>query len=173
MATKALDSFGHVLAKEDYGGIATYFTFNAAWQLTAQTKALGQNLAYAYFNTGRMKSITDASLAGGTTLLTSLTAYGYDKNGNKTLEQFSATKSGSGGTTTWFQDATATYDAMNRRTLIDDAVGPSSAFEYDAAGNVRRENASSINPTDTWYDYDALNRVSKVGYMNGGVVGWT
>ena len=75
-----------------------------------------------------------------------------------------------------YQDATATYDALNRLkswTEAGNLTAPASSiqYEYDAVGNVRRTFAqyraldgtgaasATVSEQDHWYRYDAMNRV--------------
>src|SRR5262249_36176844 len=91
------------------------------------------------------------------------------------------------------EDATATYDALNRMTSWSAASGAyfwgwtspaaSISYSYDANGNVRRTNAtyhtldahgtisSSTTNQDYWYRYDSLNRlVVSRGVLSGGAI---
>jgi YD repeat-containing protein len=89
---------------------------------------------------------------------------------------------------TAYQDATASYDSLNRLSTWTEtgngATPPSYLFyEYDAAGNVRRTytqyrtlsgtGAASSNVTvqDHWFRYDAMNRVvTDKGTLSGGAI---
>ncbi|MGJ3628989.1 hypothetical protein AB5I41_22880 [Sphingomonas sp. MMS24-JH45] len=94
---------------------------------------------------------------------------------------------------THLQGATATYDALGRMTGWREAGNPTIGnytvppaaltFQYDAAGNVRRQvtEYTILNPDgsfgatgtqDHWYRYDAMNRVvtTKGALVNGQIV---
>ncbi|MGC4060018.1 MAG: hypothetical protein QM749_03845 [Aquabacterium sp.] len=130
------------------------YTYNAAGWLMNQSRtdvAGGQNIDYAYYEDGRIKSLTDNAL-------NTYTLYKYDSVGNKTYEGY-ATKSGSSWN--FYQQATITYDALNRVTSI---VDPQYRiyYQYDEVGNRRHLTAyksSSSTPTQNyWYEYDNMNR---------------
>lgn len=160
------DYFGRTTEHIDQGGHRSLYSFDKAGRIASQDAGPnlgGRTLVYSYFNTGKVATLTDTSLAG----VTATTTYGYDANGNRTIEQYSAA-SASGGVS--FQNATSTYDALNRLTSVVDSGYANSrpiniTYAYDAVGNIRRMRSvytSAAGATgqvqDYWYKYDSMNR---------------
>ena len=91
-------------------------------------------------------------------------------------------------TSATLQNATATYDALGRlKTFVEAGTtytpAANIAYEYDAAGNVRRTTAtyrtldqqgnvsSYPTTTDYWFRYDSMNRlVTDKGTLRGGQI---
>jgi YD repeat-containing protein len=192
IATDYSDAFGHMAAagtnnvsRMDLGGNAFQATYDKGGRLIQQiglapnsAMQTGQNLTYTYLNTGRLAAVTDSMRARVAT-------YGYDADGNRALEQYgTGTTQGVSDT----QNATASYDVLNRLTWYLDAGGagrPSVRIdnEYDANGNVRRTKAAhqwiqsngsvigAASTEDYWYKYDAMNRfVLTKGQLAGGTI---
>ena len=104
--------------------------------------------------------------------------YEYDSNGNRIFEGYSSASANTGGLKTWYQQSSATYDALNRLTRITDPRYTIN-YSYDAIGNKRRVLATysdglngSLQTQDYWYQYDAANRftVTMGQLLNGAVV---
>ncbi len=102
---------------------------------------------------GRMVEVRNA--AGGTR------AYGYDAEGNKTLES------------TWFDaatprfDTTFVYDDAGRLTERHEPLGRTTTYERDGLGNPTREvlsdsTAPAFAPRETITQYDELSRALRV-----------
>ncbi|MDR3436515.1 LysM peptidoglycan-binding domain-containing protein, partial [Telmatospirillum sp.] len=179
-------------------GATLFLTNNGQLEIISATKSLvwstpaystpvggtgGENLKYAYYNTGKIASITDNSNAitgyYGTTLNSKFT---YDQNGNRLNTNYTSTNVSYaiyginyGVTTTVLENATATYDALNRVTSVTDP-GTSSrpsytqTKTYDANGNIIENKTvhqnigttqalTAATTDDYWYAYDAMNRV--------------
>lgn len=182
-SSESTDYFGRTIDKVDFGGHDFDYTFNKAGWLTSETNNYGQNITYSYYNTGKMSNIvSDTSYGYG--LSTLVSSFKYDADGNRTFESYDYT----GGYlyydgydyisypyTLSYQNATATYDGLNRMTSLVDGGASGSApvsviYEYDAVGNVRRTEATHrtldaqgvVSSTDTsedyWYRYDSMNR---------------
>ncbi|MGC4061891.1 MAG: hypothetical protein QM749_13995 [Aquabacterium sp.] len=150
------DVFGHLTKHTDMGGHSFVYSYNVAGWLTSQTGTTGQNISYTYYANGYQKSIEDLVIG-------SLTEYGYDVVGNRTYEGYSRKVPG-GSTREYFQNATITYDELNR---VKEIVDPTSdiRYEYDANGNRRRVWSyyhdgidGSPQTQDFWYKFDAMNR---------------
>jgi YD repeat-containing protein len=190
--TEKTDYFGRLVDKVDYGSRNFDYAFDLAGRLVQRTNSAGEDIDYTWYNTGRLASMvsTSASTGAGSTVTTS---YKYDVDGNRTAEKYYAT----GTYTDWYtgavipytithQDATATWDAMNRMTGFSDtgtAAPASIAWKYDKAGNVRNMNAvhrtldaqgnvsTTTTTQDYWYKYDPMNRfVLTKGQLSGGVI---
>jgi YD repeat-containing protein len=157
-----VDYFGLTTWHRDYGGHAYEYVYNIAGQLSRQTSSAGQNIAYEYYSNGFIKAIKDYATSRWT-------EFGYDNNGNRTREQYS-TVPFPFTTRTYIQDTTATYDALNRVTLIaDTARNFSVQYEYDAFGNrMHVLSSSAYGVQDIWYKYDSMNRfIISQGQLSG------
>ncbi|MFT3858175.1 MAG: hypothetical protein QM742_11985 [Aquabacterium sp.] len=158
------DIFGHQAKHIDLGLRTFTYTYNTAGWLTKQVGSNGQDIDYAYYNNGRIKSLMDNTAK-------SYTLYKYDLVGNKTYEGY-ATKSGVNWT--YYQQATISYDALNRITGVVDPQYRIN-YEYDEVGNRRHLTAykgtSQTATQDYWYDYDKMNRFTvTMGKLEGGAV---
>ncbi|MEN2793487.1 DUF4214 domain-containing protein [Sphingomonas oligophenolica] len=159
LATESQDYFGRTVDQIDFGNHNYDFTFDKAGRLTARTNGQGESLGFSYYNTGAVAAQTGTQ--GSAT-------YQYDAAGNRTLETFAK-----GGVT--YRNDIASYDALGRMTSWTDrdtsnATINTTAWEYDAVGNVRRSNASyralnsdgtlatTSSTQDYWYLYDSMNR---------------
>ncbi|RZL02851.1 MAG: RHS repeat protein [Rubrivivax sp.] len=162
------DIFGHKTRHIDLSGRDFSYTYNVAGWLVnqKQTNAAGQNIDYAYYADGRVKSLTD-------TVANTYTLYEYDRAGNKTYEGYATSNSAK---TSWnfYQQATITYDELNR---VKSVVDPQYRIEYqyDAVGNRRHlkafKGSSTTAAQDYWYDYDSMNRFTvTMGKLAGGAI---
>ena len=169
-ATEKDDYFGHVVASTDFGGHATSYGYDKGARLLTTGEG-GETLTNSWYDTGLLAGTVDS---GGTSTLTS--SYGYDADGNRTFEAHSGSMrvytSGSASSLVAVdqQEATITYDALDRMTSYTDAgdEAVSATYEYDAAGNARHIVTSypdAAHPqyadvnTNFWYAYDAMNRM--------------
>ncbi|KQV89386.1 DUF6531 domain-containing protein [Pelomonas sp. Root1237] len=176
-----VDYFGHTTWHQDLSGAQFTYTFNSAAQLVKQTSTVhtgqstSQNVDYTYYANGYIRSFTD-----NTQGITS--EYAYDNAGNRVAEgTFSLVN---GTKTTAYQNATITYDELNRISRVRDANFFDVAYEFDAVGNRRRITATYWDglagllgggTQDYWYAYDKLNRfvVSKGRLETGAGVATT
>ena len=186
-AIENADYFGHMVSRTDLGGNVYTMGYNAAGRMATQTNTLGQNLTMTYYNTGLISGITDA--AGNLyTYYTSniVSAFSYDLDGNRTKESYVGTYYSYDEygtlttTTTTHQDATVTYDALNRMVTYTDP-GQNGAnpvtinYTYDANSNIRRVlstyyeiGTTTTRTQDYWYAYDNMNRfVTTMGVLVG------
>ncbi|WP_457349464.1 hypothetical protein [Roseateles sp. P5_D6] len=159
-----VDYFGHTTWHQDLSGAQFTYTFNSAAQLIKQTSTVhtgqsnSQSVDYTYYANGYIRSFTD-----NTQGITS--EYAYDNAGNRVAEgTFSLVN---GTKTTAYQNATITYDELNRISRVRDANFFDVAYEFDAVGNRRRITATYWDglagllgggTQDYWYAYDKLNR---------------
>lgn len=161
------DIFGRIIWQQDFGNHAYLYAYDLAGRLINQTNGDGQNIGYAYYKNGYIKSITDNALGIKST-------FAYDNDGNRTLETYNSIN----GISKFYQNSTIEYDDMNRIVSITDQKAVIT-YKYDAAGN--RMNVKSvytdglgnnaIPPQDYWYKYDSLNRfVQTMGTLSGGVI---
>jgi len=95
-----------------------------------------------------------------------LSTFQYDNDGNRTLETYNSTNAGgvTDGTSVFYQNATITYDAMNRMVEFKDPKADIT-YKYDAVGNRRNVNSvyqdgvgGNRQVQDYWYKYDGQNR---------------
>ena len=160
-----LDLFGRLVWSRDYGSHDTGYAFDEAGHVVLQTNTAGQNISYAYYGNGYVKSITDNALG-------MLSTFEYDKEGNRTLESYSSTAAGANRI--YYQVAAVIYDELNRVKTFTDAKATIS-YQYDAVGNRRRVLSTyhdGINgdqqTQDYWYKYDGMNRfVLTMGTLSG------
>jgi len=158
-----LDLFGRLVWSRDYGSHDTGYAFDKAGHVVLQTNTVGQNISYAYYGNGYIRSIIDHSL-------NLISTFEYDKEGNRTLESYS----GMGSNPIYYQVAAVTYDELNRVKTFTDAKATIS-YQYDAVGNRRRVLSTyhdGINgdqqTQDYWYKYDGMNRfVLTMGTLSG------
>lgn len=151
------DIFGHKTRHIDLSGRDFTYRYNVAGWLVNQsrTDAAGQNIDYAYYADGRIKSLTDKAA-------NTYTLYEYDRAGNKTYEGY-ATSNSTGTSWNFYQQATIAYDELNRvKSVIDPQYRIE--YQYDAVGNRRHlkafKGSSTTATQDYWYSYDSMNRFS-------------
>jgi RHS repeat-associated protein len=98
---------------------------------------------YTYENCGRQASVVNPD----STFIESI----YDNNGNRTEQR------------TPFDTVTFTYDVLYRMSevrTLSGVEGSGTKYFYNEVGN--RDSAHNVNGTSTGYDYDDLNRLTKV-----------
>ncbi|WP_289024778.1 LysM peptidoglycan-binding domain-containing protein [uncultured Sphingomonas sp.] len=208
------DMFGHVLYTVDLGGHATSFNYDYAGRMIQRTGGETINYNYLNTGllgsmTSGYGSPATAPNNFGETYQVRKTAYSYDASGNKLTEAYTVENGGwyDNGwyeynydygyydqywvsnwqyltSTTTYQNASASYDALGRMTSWAESgngttPAASIAYSYDANGNVRRTYATYYvldqngNPwyqsnQDYWYRYDAMNRVvTSKGQLSG------
>ncbi|WP_235537658.1 LysM peptidoglycan-binding domain-containing protein [Pelomonas sp. Root1217] len=159
-----VDYFGHTTWHQDLSGAQFTYTFNSAAQLVKQTSTVhtgqsaAQSVDYTYYANGYIRSFTD-----NTQGITS--EYAYDNAGNRVAEGTFSLVNGTKATA--YQNATITYDELNRISRVRDANFFDVAYEFDAVGNRRRITATYWDglagllgggTQDYWYAYDKLNR---------------
>ncbi len=165
---------GNVGRIADVNGIATDYTYESRNRVKTITNAsdssvttyfytptgnidhiqlpLGNLIAYQYDSADRLTKISDD--------LGNSINYGYDTESNRTSEQI---KDPAG---TLKKSLTMTYDDFNR---LYHAVNPDSTYtEYLYDGNGNRTNLKDPKGNQTHFDYDALNRLTKVTQNYGG-----
>ena len=187
------DFFGRSLRKVDLGGYVTLYTYDLAGRLIQAETTVGSNTGaykYEYYNTGQVKkAITSASVwtayyyydgygyydTWSQNTVTDQTAvYTYDAVGNRLTEYGTTVVNGSAIKV--FKNQTATYDALGRLKSIASAANDatpdaSTAFTYDANGNIRSKTESfrplsdvgaadaTLRTQENWFLYDSMNRV--------------
>ncbi|WP_417532048.1 putative Ig domain-containing protein [Marinobacter lipolyticus] len=178
------DSQGRVLSRTLPMGQTESFTYDAAGNRLSHTDFNGQTTSYGYDLNQRLTQVTygdgtterytydavdnrlTATTPEGTTRYRydaqnrlveevqpdgSVLTYGYDAAGNRVQLDVSA-----GGTTT---STSYSFDALNRLEVVADSQGQT-LYTYDAVGN--RESVSYPSGNVTLYDYDALNRLTRL-----------
>ena len=155
-------------------GTATAFAYDRSGLLTGRTLPDGSAASWSYDAAGRLSSIADTMPSG-------VLAFDYmrDANGNVTAENDARYGyDAPNRLTSWYDpstDATTTYDydaAYNLTGVsVDGSTTASFAFDaadrisspgytYDANGNMTSDGAQT-------YDYDTLNRLSRVKDAEG------
>ncbi|HET7866933.1 MAG TPA: hypothetical protein VFL86_21235, partial [Burkholderiaceae bacterium] len=129
-----IDYFGHTTWHRDLGGTEYTYNYDAAARLVRQTSTVhtgqskGQDIRYTYYANGYIQSATDVS--AGTR-----SEYGYDAAGNRVSEGYYQWD-GSARIAS-YQNATITYDELNRVARVQDVNYFDIRYEYDAVGNRR------------------------------------
>ncbi|MGF2736979.1 Ig-like domain-containing protein, partial [Marinobacter sp. DUT-1] len=178
------DSQGRVLSRTLPMGQTESFTYDAAGNRLSHTDFKGQTTTYSYDLNQRLSQVTygdgsiesytydavgnrlTATTSNGTTRYSydardrlveeiqpdgSVLSYGYDAAGNRVQLDVSA-----GGSNT---STSYSFDALNRLEVVADSQGQT-LYTYDAVGN--RESVSYPSGNVTLYDYDALNRLTRL-----------
>ena len=166
------DMFKHTVEHKDIGNHTTTYSYNFAGRLTTQTSTTGQNISYDHYANGYIKSIHDKTLG-------MFTYYEYDADGNKRYEGYVALKDKNDitkGFSEFYQQATITYDALNRMTKVEDPKAMIE-YQYDAVGNRRSvkstyyEVGGASKVQEYWYKYDNVNRfLITMGTLNNGAI---
>lgn len=161
--TSTYDENGKLASQTGANGNTTTYTYDDADQLVSVTDSQNQT-GYTYTSKGQLETTT---LPTGAVMkavynafgqkvqaiadeqgLALTTAYTYDHNGNlKALTDANLTTSAS------------TYDALNRLTTVEDALGHTTTYRYDLNGNLRFLTDAKEQTTE--FVYDALNRLTK------------
>ncbi len=188
------DQQNNLSSVTDPTGATTSFTYDTAGNMTSQTDASGNTTRFEYNSLGRLIKVIDPS--GNSTNST------YDANGNKTSEtdangnttyyeynykgQLIKVKDALGNITTYTYGGTGCSSCgggTDKLTVITDANGNATKYEYDRLGRLTKEtdplgNAISysydskgnlLSKTDangatTSYSYDGLGRLLKKAY---------
>jgi RHS repeat-associated protein len=167
--TYAYDAAGNMTSKTDFNGKTTTYAYDSANRLIAKIPDASFNdpgVAFTYSVTGMRLTMSDAS---------GVTAYSYDDRGRLTE------KAGPVGTLRYGYDAHGNltnicsiasggvslayaYDALNRLQSVTDARTGTTAYEYDAVGNL----AGYVYPNGVavLHDFDALNRLTRLTGLN-------
>lgn len=162
------DYFGRIVGKTDLGGHVFTYGYNNGGQLISQTATSGENISYLYYGNGYVRSVTDLTLK-------LVSTFEYDKEGNRTRENYSTTDTGLARND--YQAALIQYDALNRIISFTDPKA-TITYKYDANSN-RREVKSvytdglgnSGQTQDFWYAYDNMNRFTvTMGQLVNGTV---
>ena len=130
------------------GGVTSY-GYDAAGNLTSRTDDNTHQTQYLYDDDNRLEQITDPA--------TRVWNYHYDENGNRTVVE---TAAGTATLTAGDGTITASYDRMNRPTVLDysDAT-PDIGYGYDAAG--RRTSMTDSGGSVT-FGYDNANHLTGI-----------
>jgi YD repeat-containing protein len=212
-SNETFDYFGRTLARTDFGGHEYTYTYDLAGRL-ASMKVVSPTVngissgysytTYEYYDTSRLYRVQEENVDMDGVLDENdernfRTTFEYDANGNKTSEvligifDYVAIGGNYKQVTKQIQNASATYDAMNRLVTVTDGSYVnqnlmSTSYEYDANGNIRRQKtdytkkdfnqpnqplvSSTTKTQDYWYRYDNMNRfiVTKGALSNGVIV---
>lgn len=171
--TFVYDEMNRLIQKTDAEGNTTFYTYNALGNLKTRTDANGDTTTYSYDSLNRLASIDyddptpDAS-------------FSYDANGNRILMSMPAAG--------FLEDATYSYDDLDRLKAVKDPWGKTVQYEYDNLGNRskiiypdckeveytydlagRLIHVTAWNVVEATYAYDAAGNVIAVTYGNGTV----
>ena len=144
------DALDRKVQEIDPLGYSATYAYDAADRMTSATDRNGQRIAYAYDLLNRETGETWYNVGG--TSVNTLT-FTYDANNNLlTAANNTAT-------------STMAYDALDRKTSVQDPFGTALTYSYDAVNN-RTLVQDSLGATTTRV-YNALNRTTTL--MFGGV----
>lgn len=160
--TFGYDAVGNMIRQTNFNNVVITNQFDALNRLTNKASVNGYKVTFAYSPTGQRTNMTDASgttsytydsrdrLLTKTTTAGSLT-YTYDGFGNQATVQ-SSTASG--------VSVAYNYDALNRLTNVVDRFTNSTAYGFDAVGNL--QTVQLPNKVTNSYVFDALNRLTNL-----------
>jgi RHS repeat-associated protein len=152
------DSRNQLASTRDALGNATYYFYDAAGNQTKVTNARGNSRTSSYDTLDRVSAAKDA--------VGNVASISYDAVGNpKTIDRgISGYGIASYGTSPYGgSDEAATYffyGGLRRLQSVRNAVGNSTYFWYDLAGNPIAQRNPLLHPT--YFGYDALNRLSRI-----------
>ncbi|HKJ38570.1 MAG TPA: SBBP repeat-containing protein [Anaerolineales bacterium] len=153
---------GNRVSVTDPNGNETTYGYDAFNRVTSKVDPLTNTWSYIYDLAGNRTSATDAKnqtiiyIYDDADQLTNIDYPGTepDVSFTYTLTGQRATMTDGLGTTTW------TYDNLDRPITVDDALGNTISYAYDAVGN-RTELVYPDNKTVT-YTYDVVNQLTSV-----------
>ena len=140
---KFYDSRKRLIQEVDGENKSTFYTLDAASQITEVKNARGKTTQYTYDDLGRQTSTIAPLNSNGNA--SAITTTEYDKNSNVT-----ATVDAN------FNRTEYTYDDLNRRIQTTDALNKITTYGYDKVGNLKL--VTDANSHATSYVYDGLNR---------------
>jgi RHS repeat-associated protein len=130
-------------------------TTTSVYQTTSPT---GKTVRNQYDANFRVIQTTEAPGTGDE----AITTFTYDEVGN----QITATRPNGQPTEPIPAHTTTAYDDRNRRISLSDEFGHATAWEYDDAGNMKKETRADTK-FRIWDVYDAMNRVKHTtGFLN-------
>jgi YD repeat-containing protein len=157
------NALGQIIKTVYDNGKSTSETYDAQGNKASQTDELGRVTSYKYNDAGELIEVDQPQIpdpAHSNTLVTPVTKYTYDANGNE------LTQTDANNHTTTF-----TYDALGdelTRTLPD---GESESFTYDSFG--REATHTDFDGNVATYHYDSLGREDQIIYTGASGSGKT
>ncbi|MFZ0993849.1 MAG: RHS repeat-associated core domain-containing protein [Candidatus Sulfotelmatobacter sp.] len=171
VTTTTYDALGRVtsVSEPDHSVVTTTYdqtNANSPGLCTTVTDEAGNSRQSCADGLGRVTSIWEAPTATGYNFET---VYAYDALN----DLLSVTQEGGSTSTNWRVRSFA-YDSLSRLTSATNPESGTIAYSYDANGNVTLKTAPLENQTgtgtvQTTYAYDALNRLTKKSYNDGGL----
>jgi RHS repeat-associated protein len=181
----AFNEFDERTAVTDPLEHTTSYGYDEAGQLVSETDPLGNTTTWAYDNDGRKASmVSPRGNASGANPADYTTSYGYDADGNLTLETDPL-----GHETSWVYDAAGRktsetdanehttswgYDQLDRLTSVTDPLLHETTYEYDEVSNLTGR--TDANTHETTYGYDLAKRLTSLvrpGPSTGQTRVWT
>ena len=114
----AYNGHGQLIREEDGEGRETLYTYNGLGLKIREQVSIRQEAGNVYYR---------------------VTAYTYDRQGNKTEEAYGRQEVLRNGEPQGWQRIHFAYDANNRLISVRDELGAQAIFEYDCLGSVTRE----------------------------------
>lgn len=159
--TFTYDQSGNLSSIKDSTGATTSFTYDTAGNMTAQTDASGNTTRFEYNSLGRLIKVIDPS--GSATNST------YDANGNKTSE------TDANGNVTYYE-----YNYKGQLIKVKDALGNVTTYTYGGTGcsscgggTDKLTVITDANGNETKYEYDRLGRLVKESDPLGNVISYS
>ena len=149
LAYDALNRVTSIMSPLGYG---KRFVYDAVGQVTAKTDENDNTTAYAYSLTSELTNVTDP--------LGHTTSHIHDKAGRLIRIEHDT-----GLTIAW------DYSPTGRVTNITNPLSGISSFKHDPVGNIISKIAE--DGTETFYEYNAVNQLSKVKYDDGKITEFT
>ena len=167
--TFTVDPFGRIQAMTDPANETTTFAYssvNYGPLPTSLTDPLNRKTAFSYDSAGRMLSMTSPmnhltqyaynplnEITSITDAMNGVTSFTYDEDGNLlTVTDPQNTQN----------PTTYTYNSMNEVATRKDPLGITESLQYDGNGNLTQ--FTDRRGLVTTYNYDALNRLTFIGY---------
>lgn len=180
---------GDVVQSFDANGKATFHYYDRLGRKTAQLDVGGYLTDWAYDAEGNVVSERRyaARFAGAPTTISPpvlahdaadrVTQYGYDRNGNRTIEQRLnvVVHNGSGGTSTVHSTLYYQYNGLGQVVRKYEAAGEDIQYLYDNAGRLGREirsaftshQGASVTPTIDYF-YNGLGNLTRTAGAGAG-----
>ncbi|WP_213013445.1 LamG-like jellyroll fold domain-containing protein [Paractinoplanes toevensis] len=161
----------------DAGVIRTSYTYDADDEVTSVTDPNGNTSYTAYDEDGHaVKTTAPAAMAESATSGAAVKANAVSWTGYNTFGEVTDTKDALGNWSATYYDADGRATLERQPAYTPPGPGtteivPETMSYYTASGQV--DHTTDPNGNNTWFDYDQLDRLSKVTAVNGAVTKYT
>ena len=118
------------------GNVLHTYAYNGAGQTIRETDGEGQETLYAYNGAGQLTRAQTSIRREGDTTYYRVTAYTYDRAGNKIEEAYGQQEVERDNNPDSWHRIHFSYDQNSHLTLVKDDFGAQMHYEYDCLGNV-------------------------------------